>query len=116
MVNLFYDAYSVLCKVYFDGAYIDKALYSTAIEPLNKAKTVKICYGVLDKDLYLEYFIGKLCERSPKQKIKLIVKIGMYAIRFLGKKPLVYKKMPIDKIGRYAIMKMTLFDVENYEK
>ena len=87
MVNLFYDAYSVLCKVYFYGAYIDKALYSTAIEPLNKAKTVKICYGVLDKDLYLEYFICKLCERSPKQKIKLIVKIGMYAIRFLGKKP-----------------------------
>ena len=87
MVNLFYDAYSVLCKVYFDGAFIDKALYSTNIEPLNKAKTVKICYGVLDKDVYLDYVLNVLCDRLPKQKIRLILKIAIYSIFFLDKKP-----------------------------
>lgn len=87
MVDLFYDCYCVLGKVYSDGAYISQAILTTPIEPLNKAKTVKICYGVLDKDIYLDYCIDYLCERSPKQKIRLLLKIAMYALKFLEKKP-----------------------------
>ena len=86
MINTFYDAYSVLSKVYSDGAYLSQAIADTPIEPDGKAKTIKISYGVLDKDIYLEYALSRLCERSPKLKIKILLKIAMYSVKFLGNK------------------------------
>ncbi|MBP5177253.1 MAG: hypothetical protein ILP02_01575, partial [Clostridia bacterium] len=86
MMN-FYDAYQILSKVYSDGAYLKQAISDTRVEPSNKSKTIKICYGVLDKDLQLDYYIGKLCEKPPKLKIKIILKIGMYAVKYLENKP-----------------------------
>ena len=86
MMN-FYDAYQILSKVYSDGAYIKQAIKDTPIEQINKAKTVKICYGVLDKDVQFDYYLSKLCEKSPKLKIRIILKIGMYALKYLENKP-----------------------------
>ena len=89
MLDVFYDAYLVLSKVYSDGAFIDKAITETNIEPSNKPKTVKICYGVLDKDIYLDYCIDALCIKKPKQKIRILLKLLMtrakryYAIYYL---------------------------------
>ena len=54
MINLFYDCYRVLSEVYSDGAYLKQSLKDVPIEELNRAKTVKICYGVLDNDIYLD--------------------------------------------------------------
>ena len=47
MTNPFYDAFAVLQKVYGGGAYLKQALADTPIEELNRARTVKLCYGVL---------------------------------------------------------------------
>ena len=55
MLVTYYDAYSVLTKVYGNGAYIKQALSSTIIEEKNRSATTKICYGVLDKDITLTY-------------------------------------------------------------
>ncbi len=86
MIN-FYDSYQILSKVYSDGAFLKQAILSTEIEFINKPKTIKICYGVLDKDIELSYYIEKLCEKQPKLKIRIILKIGMYAIKYLQNKP-----------------------------
>ncbi len=85
MVNWFYDCYSVLNKVYSDKAYFKQALNGTIIEEKNRALTVKTCYGVLDKDIELSYYIKTLAEKSPKLVVRTILKIGMYAIKYLGK-------------------------------
>ena len=87
MVNLFYDCYSVLSKVYCDKTFIKQAILKTTVEPINKQKTVKICYGVLDKDVEFDYYLDRLCERSPKQKIRILLKIAFYALKYLEKKP-----------------------------
>lgn len=86
MIN-FYDSYIILSKVYSEGSFLKQAVLSTQIEPINKAGTVKICYGVLDKDIQLEYYIGYLCEKNPKLKIKILIKIAMYAIKYMNNKP-----------------------------
>ena len=104
MIN-FYDSYLVLSKVYSDGAYLKQALKETPLEQLNKAKTVKICYGVLDNDIRLNYYIDKLCDRNPKAKIRIILKIGMYAIGFLNNKPFAVTDSLVEltkKIGKSA--------------
>lgn len=55
------------------------------MEFLNKARTVKICYGVLEKDVYLEYILGANVKKPPKTPIKVILKIALYMLEFLSK-------------------------------
>ena len=52
MTNPLYDPYAVLQKVYGGGAFLKQALAETPVEELNRARTVKICYGVLENDLF----------------------------------------------------------------
>ena len=87
MVNTFYDSYRILYKVYGEKAYIKQAINSEIIEPLNKNTVIKICYGVLDKDIFLDYCISKLCDKKPKLPIRILLKISFYCITFLNKAP-----------------------------
>ena len=84
MLNLFYDSYRVLQNVYSSGAYIKQSLSDTPIEEKNRAHTTKICYGVLDKDISLEYELSTLCDKRPKLAVRIILKMGMYSIKYLG--------------------------------
>ena len=74
MINYFYDCYTILGKVYGEGAYLKQAILSAVIEEKNRALTVKTCYGVLDKDIELSYYIKKLTEKTPKLAIRTILK------------------------------------------
>lgn len=87
MIILFYDCYRILSEVYKNGAYLKQAINSVDIEELNRAKTTKICYGVLDKDVELSYYIDKLCSKNPKSSVKILLKIAIYNIKYLNKKP-----------------------------
>ena len=87
MVNYFYDCYTILNKVYSDKSFVKQAISSTFIEEKNRALTVKTVYGVLDKDIELSYYIKNLTEKSPKLVIRTILKIAMYSIKYLQKKP-----------------------------
>ncbi len=86
MINYFYDCYTILNKVYGEKTYIKQAINGTFIEEKNRAITTKTCYGVLDKDIELSYYISKLTEKNPKLAIRTILKIAMYTIKYLQKK------------------------------
>lgn len=85
MINYFYDCYQILNKVYSDKTYLKQAISSTFIEEKNRALTIKTCYGVLDKDIELSYNISYFCDKNPKLAIRTILKIAMYAIKYLNK-------------------------------
>lgn len=87
MVNLIYDAYRILFHVYSEKAYIKQAINGEVIEPLNKNAVIKICYGVVENDIYLEYVISKLCDKRPKLPIRILLKIAIYCIKFMNKQP-----------------------------
>lgn len=87
MIRYFYDCYNILNKVYGNGAFLKQAIADTQIEEKNRRLTVKVCYGVLDKEIELSYSIRKLTEKSPKMAIRTILKIAMYAIKYLEKAP-----------------------------
>lgn len=87
MINIFYDSYCILNKVYSEKAFVKQAISSTFIEEKNRPKTTKIVYGVLDNDIRLSYYISKLCQKNPKLAVRTILKIAMYNIEFLGKSP-----------------------------
>lgn len=84
MLTLFYDCYRILTSVYSGGAFVKQAMNETPIEEKNRAHVTKICYGVLDKDISLEYEMSLLCDKRPKQAIRIALKIGMYSIKYLN--------------------------------
>ena len=85
MTNPLVDPYLILTKVYRDGKYLKQAIAETPLEFLNKARTVKICYGVLEKDIYLEHIIGANTKKSPKSAVKIILKIALYMLELMDK-------------------------------
>ncbi len=85
MNNPLADPYLALSKVYKEGAYLKQALSSVPLEPLYKARTVKICYGVMEKDIYLESVIAANTRKQPKVSVKIILKIALYMLEFMQK-------------------------------
>ncbi len=74
-------SYDILTEVYLKDAYLNvtlaKMLEDTDSE---KDKVVKIVYGVLENNVSYDYCINALCTKSPKNSIKILLKIGMYCI------------------------------------
>lgn len=85
MTNPLADPYLTLVKVYSGGKFIKQAIAETPVAPNNRAKTVKICYGVLEKDIYLDYIISANVKSSPKASVRLILKIALYMLEFMDK-------------------------------
>ncbi len=85
MTNPFYDPYQVLTAVYANGAHLKIALAQTPIEELNRARTVKTVYGVLENDGYLSLCIRTFAPKNPKQAVRILLKIALYHLVFLQK-------------------------------
>ena len=85
MINYFYDCYTILNKVYSAKTYLKQAISSTIIEEKNRSLTIKTCYGVLERDRELSFYISSLVKKSPKLAIRTILKIAFYAIKYLSK-------------------------------
>lgn len=106
MVNYFYDCYNILNKVYSEKAFLKQAILSTFIEEKNRSLTVKTCYGVLDTDIELSYYINLLCKKSPKLPIRTILKIAMYNIKYLEKHDYAVIKNAVEltkKLGKQGV-------------
>ena len=85
MTNPLYDPFAVLQKVYGGGAYLKQALNDTPIEEAHRARTAKVCYGVLENDIYLDFCIKSFAPKSPKLPVRILLKVSLYFLLFLGK-------------------------------
>lgn len=85
MTNPLYDPFAVLQKVYGGGAFLKQALADTPVEELNRARTVRICYGVLENDLYLDHCIRTFAPKNPKLPVRILLKVALYMLLFLEK-------------------------------
>ncbi len=84
--NPVYDPFQILTKIYQNGAHLKQAIADTYIEEQYRSRTVKIVYGVLEKDGYLEFCIRHYAPKSPKPVVRLILKISLYMLLFMDKK------------------------------
>jgi 16S rRNA (cytosine967-C5)-methyltransferase len=100
MVNYLYDSYCILNKVYADKTYLKQAIISTPIEEKNRSLTIKTCYGVLDKDIELSYYISALTKKTPKLAIRTILKIAMYNLKYLGKHDYAVTKNAVELVKK----------------
>lgn len=82
----FESVYKALYSVYKDGAFVASVVDGIP-EDRDKALSVRIIYGVLEKDVELERIIKTLCTSSPDFKIKIVLKIGIYCIKYMNSLP-----------------------------
>ncbi|MEG1527817.1 MAG: 16S rRNA (cytosine(967)-C(5))-methyltransferase RsmB [Clostridia bacterium] len=85
MNNAFLASYNCLDQIFRQQAYSEIALNNTLIScnVRDKSLVTKIVYGVLDNNLHLEYIISGFA-KSIKPVIKIILKIGVYCLKFLS--------------------------------
>ena len=84
MTNPLTDPYIVLNKVYSGGKFLKQAIAESDIEPASKSRTVAVCYGVLERDIYLNYIISANTQKSPKAAVRLVLKIALYILEYLN--------------------------------
>lgn len=82
-------SYDVLRKVYIDGAYVSIELNKglTTTKSINNALVTKIVYGVLEKDITLEYFVSKYVSKMPKVEFLILLKMVAYVSHSIGSIP-----------------------------
>ena len=85
-MSYFLDAYKALKSIYSEGKYLSDAIQNIP-NGEDKALTVRIVYGVVERDVTLNYYIGQLTKKPPKLAIKLVLKIGLYCLRFMHSLP-----------------------------
>lgn len=79
-----YICFKALCKVYFDNAYSHIILgdFLKGAPANDRAYITQLFYGVIENDVQFEYMIGKLTSKKPKKKCMLILKMGLYFLRY----------------------------------
>ncbi len=76
-----YTSYNILKKVYLEGAFAGAELNKLSKvfkDEMNTALVTNIVYGVIEKDIYLDYVISQFVKGKTDETIKLILKIGAF--------------------------------------
>ncbi len=84
--NPVFDPYQILYKVYGEKTHLKQAIADAFIEEQYRGRTIKIVYGVLEKNEYLDFCIKHYAEKSPKLPVRILLKIALYMLVFMGKK------------------------------
>ena len=83
-------AYDILSKVYLDKSYVSIELnkYLTKLDnSVNSSLVTKIVYGVLEKDILLEYFISHYVTKLPEPKFLILLKMVAYVSKAVNSIP-----------------------------
>ena len=104
--NPVYDPYLILTKVYSEGAHVKQAIVDTPIEELNRARTVRIVYGVLENDGYLSFCISHYAPKAPKLAVRIILKIALYMLLYMDKRRYAVTDVAVElckKLGKSGV-------------
>lgn len=83
-------SYEILSRVIIDKSYVSIELnkYITkSSDKFNSALVTKIVYGVLEKDIMLEYFVGQFVSKKPRPEIMILLKMVAYISKTINSIP-----------------------------
>lgn len=89
--NELYVSYQILKNVYLNQEYVNislnKVLSEVKNKNLNTPFVTKLIYGVIDKDITLDYFLQKFLKGKTKPQIIILFKMGSYLKHFMNSMP-----------------------------
>ena len=82
-------AYDILSKVILEKSYVSIELNKKInnVSNVNTSLITKIVYGVLEKDITLDYFVSQFVSKKPDNKIMIILKIVAYVSKTINSIP-----------------------------
>lgn len=82
-------SYKILKKVYIEKSYVSIELNKiiNAESGINVALVTKIVYGVLEKDITLDYFVGQFVKKLPNLDILILLKMVAYVSKTVNSIP-----------------------------
>lgn len=84
-------AYDVLYEIFYNDAYsnitLNKFFKQKNIEEQNKRFISEIVYGTLKNKIFLEYILKNYSKGRVKPKVKVILLMSIYQIKFMDKTP-----------------------------
>lgn len=119
VTNPIYDPYQILVKIYSGGAHIKQAIADTYIEEQHRARTVKIVYGVLEKEEYLQFCIAHYAKKAPKLAVRIVLKIALYMLIFMDKKRYMVTDFAVElckKLGKSAVSGLVNAILRRFDK
>lgn len=78
-----FAACKILEKVFLEGTYSDRAFDGE--DPT--ALTSRLVFGVLERNVEIEYLLSQLVEKTPKKFVYILLKTGVYALLYLDNLP-----------------------------
>ena len=117
--NPIYDPFVILTKIYSDGTHVKQAIADTYIEEQNRARTVKIVYGVLENDRYLDFCIRYYAPKNPKLAVRTILKIALYMLLFMDKKRYMVTDLAVTlckKLGKSGVSSFVNAFLRRFDK
>ena len=84
-------AYGVLYEIFYDDAYsnitLNKYFKQNNIDEQNKRFISEIVYGTIKNKIYLEHILKTYSKGRVKPKVKVILLMSIYQIKFMDKTP-----------------------------
>jgi 16S rRNA (cytosine967-C5)-methyltransferase len=82
---MIFKSYQILYKIFSKSAYVNIALNLglKSVDEKDKKFLTRIVYGVIEKNLFLEYIIKQLTKKYPHISDAVILKMGIYQIYFM---------------------------------
>ena len=117
--NPIYDPFLILNKIYSGGAHLKQAIADTYIEEQNRARTIKIVYGVLEKDSYLDFCIRSYATKNPKLVVRILLKISLYMLLFMDKKRYMVTDLAValcKKLGKSGVSSFVNAFLRRFDK
>ena len=89
MNHALYFAFTVLDDVYRRDAYCSVVLPDVlaGLDERDKRTVTRIVYGVLQHHFQFEWEMGQLCAKQPKAIVRVLLKMGMYLLRYMQSMP-----------------------------
>lgn len=77
-------AYDTLRRILTEGAYSSVELDRTLdhVTESSRAKVTALVYGVLDKNVTLDYILSALAQKRPKNAVAVLIKLGLYEMLY----------------------------------
>lgn len=83
-------SYEILSRVVLDKSYVSIELnkyLNKGKNNFNSALVTKIVYGVLEKDIMLEYYVGQFVNKMPKGEVLILLKMVAYISKAINSIP-----------------------------
>lgn len=79
--------YDILKQVYFQNTYANILLNTYKSDDVNFGLITKMVYGVIERDIYLDYVVKQNVKNVPKPSIMLVLKLGTYVLQNINSIP-----------------------------